>query len=984
MAERSPSAARADHAKHIALVCKYIRLQGPSFEPIAIERHARAAGFEFLLGPTDADARGDDAARDDARATYERARDEAIRAHEAARRRADAAIERGVKEEMTRGGARDGDAEAVVASFTGRGSDDGAEGMTIEDAMDAVVRAREIAERLFASAPTEGRDGETATRETETVVVDFEKNGETTTKNANDLVDGDDDDAMDFNALVEGFVREEEEADEDEDEDERRTAPAAGGATTTATAAEANEGARANQVEEAAPGAGDHVEEPALDLTMMFPSSKRKPMGDLAGFDQVMKVKKPRQKRKPKPKYDPTPSLLDDDLVAIAPAVKDVVDDFIAEDDYDNIEVPQDVGEVEEDDEIAETDVEEDSPQVTEVRAEFLFPSSVPKKKTIEKEEETFGAAEEEVTQTQRATNEETEAVAPTEDVAMTNEEDNEEVTQPEVEVKHASTDDETSIAHWNSESNSPGDAVDMPAPVPAPATSTHAALPGKVLEKIAPTTIPNDPACLSAEATLGKQTLTCSYCHTYEAVKSVGFYAHERACKKRLEKEKNTLTCPHCQVYASAKGAGFAAHERACKRKHEQGTFSPVVVQPVQVTEKVLKRCVFCNVYEYEGFGGAGYAAHKRACQKKHEMDVKTITCFYCGIFTGAPGDGFAAHERACKKKRESAQLPTSTSLPSSPPAPRTQPPPSSTPAKEPITCSYCRTFTGAPGAGFAAHERACKKKRESAQLPTSTSLPSSPPAPRTQPPPSSTPAKEPITCSYCRTFTGAPGAGFAAHERACKKKRDMDAKMLTCSFCQVYKSMKGAGFAAHERACKKKCEGAQLPTSTLLPSSPPPPKPEMVESNPDPVVDSNVRAALLQKQSAPESGPDLASAVSPAECSKNTMPSKAKLPKVAADTLLAQRVLHFIKTTLSVQDLTKSQLRTIVRKSMVKVMTVIPRKFDQNTEQGTSAFLTDSRKQKINALLDQYVARLKAKANSKNSTPMTATPTTPTTPTV
>ena len=154
MAERSPSAARADHAKHIALVCKYIRLQGPSFEPIAIERHARAAGFEFLLNPTDADARGDDAARDDARATYERARDEAIRAHEAARRRADAAIERGVKEEMTRGGARDGDAEAVVASFTGRGSDDGAEGMTIEDAMDAVVRAREIAERLFASAPT--------------------------------------------------------------------------------------------------------------------------------------------------------------------------------------------------------------------------------------------------------------------------------------------------------------------------------------------------------------------------------------------------------------------------------------------------------------------------------------------------------------------------------------------------------------------------------------------------------------------------------------------------------------------------------------------------------------------------------------------------------------------------------------------------------------------------------------------------------------
>ena len=209
----------------------------------------------------------------------------------------------------------------------------------------------------------------------------------------------------------------------------------------------------------------------------------------------------------------------------------------------------------------------------------------------------------------------------------------------------------------------------------------------------------------------------------------------------------------------------------------------------------------------------------------------------------------------------------------------------------------------------------------------------------------------------------------------------------MLTCSHCRVYKSMKGAGFAAHERACKKKREGAQLPTSTLVPlSSTPAKEPEVVESNPDAVVDSgpDLSAALLQKQNAPESIAVLASAMSPAECSKNAMPSKAKLPKVAADTLLAQRVLHFIKTTLSVQDLTKSQLRTIVRKSMVKVMTVIPRKFDQNTEQGTSAFLTDSRKQKINALLDQYVARLKAKANSKNSTPMTATPTTPTTPTV
>ena len=850
MAERSPRAARDDRARHIALVCKYIARQGPSFEPIAIERHARAPGFEFL-NPTPDATRGDgDDARDDddARATYEKARDEAIREYDARRRRTDAAIERGVREEMTREGQRDGDAEAVVATFTGRGSDDGACGMTIEDAMDAVVRAREIAERLFASGPAEtgatGRDGETATRETETVVVDFERDGETTTKRVSGFVDGDDDDAMDFNALVEGFVREEEEADEDEDEDEPRTAAETGVATTTATAAAAKEGARANQVEEAAPGAGDRVEEPAFDLTMMFPSSKRKPMGDLAGFDQVMKVKKPRQKRKPKPKYDPTPSLLDDDLVAIAPAVKDVVDDFIAEDDYDNIEAPQDAGEVEEDDEIAETDVE-DSPQVTEVRAEFLFPSSVPKKKTSEKEEETLRAAEEEVTQTQRATNEETEAVAPTEDVAMKDGEDDEEVAQPEVEGIHASTDDETSIAHWNSESNSPGDAVDMPAlvPAPAPAPAPHAALPGKLLEKIARTTIPNDPVCLSAEATLGKQTLTCSYCHTYQAVKSVGFYAHERACKKRLEKEKNTLTCPHCQVYTSAKGAGFAAHERVCKRKHEQGTFSPVVVQPVQNTErgtsakleqvrrekiqaqtqqvqhvaaKEVLKCSFCDVFE--AVKGAGFAAHERACKKKHEMDAKMLTCSHCRVYKSMKGAGFAAHERACKKKREGAQLPTSTLVPSSPPAaPRTQLPLSSTPAKEPLTCSHCGTFKGAPGAGFAAHERACKKKREGAQLPTSTLVPSSPPAPRTQLPLSSTPAKEPLTCSHCGTFKGAPGAGFAAHERACKKKHEMDAKMLTCSHCRVYKSMKGAGFAAHERACKKKREGAQLPTSTL-----------------------------------------------------------------------------------------------------------------------------------------------------------------------
>ena len=267
-------------------------------------------------------------------------------------------------------------------------------------------------------------------------------------------------------------------------------------------------------------------------------------------------------------------------------------------------------------------------------------------------------------------------------------------------------------------------------------------------------------------------------------------------------------------RTFTGAPGAGFAAHERACKKKRESAQLptstslpsSPPAPRtqppPSSTPAKEPITCSHCGTFT--GAPGAGFAAHERACKKKREALVATSTLvdrraqrprrsrhvLALRNFQGAPGAGFAAHERACKKKRESAQLPTSTSLPSSPPAPRTQPPPSSTPAKEPITCSYCRTFTGAPGAGFAAHERACKKKREGAQLPTSTSLPSSPPAPRTQPPPSSTPAKEPITCSYCGTFTGAPGAGFAAHERACKKKR----------------------------------ESAQLPTSTLVPLSSPP----------------------------------------------------------------------------------------------------------------------------------------------------------------
>lgn len=101
-----------------------------------------------------------------------------------------------------------------------------------------------------------------------------------------------------------------------------------------------------------------------------------------------------------------------------------------------------------------------------------------------------------------------------------------------------------------------------------------------------------------------------------------------------------------------------------------------------------------------------------------------------------------------------------------------------------------------------------------------------------------------------------------------------------------------------------------------------------------------------------------------------------KPKPPKVVAETLLARRVLQLIKSTLNVADLTKGQFKIILRKSMHKITTTVPKKFDQNTEEGTTSFLSDSRKQKINRLLDEYVKRVKLRAASKNSTPTTPSP--------
>ena len=106
----------------------------------------------------------------------------------------------------------------------------------------------------------------------------------------------------------------------------------------------------------------------AIDLATLFPSSTRRPMGTLGGFEEVMRVRKKRAKRAPKPRYDPTPKLVDDDLVAL-PAIDAV--GVAEEDDYDDLSAEaaaeaEAEAEAEAKEDIEETDAD-DSPQITEV-----------------------------------------------------------------------------------------------------------------------------------------------------------------------------------------------------------------------------------------------------------------------------------------------------------------------------------------------------------------------------------------------------------------------------------------------------------------------------------------------------------------------------------------------------------------------------------------------------------------------------------------
>jgi len=659
-------------ARHVRLVCKYIARQGAAFEETAIARHARADGFAFL---NDVDAEGDarDGARDGGararhREMYVRERDAAIETYERARRAA---------EEKER--AREGEGER--RRDDGDDDDDARDG----EALASVMRAREIAERLFASAPME--------REPGTIVIDFERGGEetlrgdaveaaTTTGKATAPVAatvelGEEDELVDddFKALVDEFVVDDEDENEDEDAPGTRVAEAEAeaNAETTATDAEPPEkkddSGDADGVED-----GSNEEQPEMDLTMMFPSSKRRPVGDLGGFEQVMRVKKKRGPRKSKPKYEPTPSLLDDDLVALPVAP------LVGDDDHDDDD--------EEDDDIAETDVE-DSPQVTEVPLEFLFPSSKPKRVLPEKKNDD---EEDEVTQPEPVLADEvTEVIAHTEDVTDTDADEGEEVTQ-QTPVK------ESEANPWDSITRAAVECNDAIARESSPEAAVFA-LPGRPVKLTQP-----EPDSDGEETEVEQAEQT----------------------EEEEEKEEEVFMLPG---------------------------------KPVRMREVVTR---------YE------------------------------------PASDSTEREDA-----------------------------------EPMFC-----------------------------------LPGKPVKPREEKNPSGSDVSSSLT-------------------------------------------VKGK----------------------------------------DSVVD---KTDLICNVESPAGGTR----------------QKPKPPKVVAETLLARRVLQLIKSTLNVADLTKGQFKIILRKSMHKITTTVPKKFDQNTEEGTTSFLSDSRKQKINRLLDEYVKRVKLRAASKNSTPTTPSP--------
>jgi len=656
-------------ARHVRLVCKYIARQGAAFEETAIARHARADGFAFLNDVAD-DARDggarDGGARARHREMYVRERDAAIETYERARRAAE-------EKERTREGEGERDRD------DGYADDDARDG----EALASVMRAREIAERLFAGAPME--------REPGTIVIDFERGvaetrggdaveaatttGKATAPATATVELGEEDELVDddFKALVNEFVVDDEDENEDEDAPGARVteAEANANAETTATDAEPPEkeddSGHVDGVED-----GSNEEEPEMDLTMMFPSSKRRPVGDLGGFEQVMRVKKKRGPRKPKPKYEPTPSLLDDDLVALP--VAPLVDD----DDHDNDE---------EDDDVAETDVE-DSPQVTEVPLEFLFPSSKPKRALPEKKKN--DDEDDDVTQREPVLAVEvTEVIAHTEDVADTDADEGEVMQQTPIKESEANPWD--SITRAAVECN---DAVVRESPPEAAVF----ALPGRAVKLTEP-----EPESDGEETEVEEAEQT----------------------EEEEEREDEVFMLPG---------------------------------KPVRIREVVTR---------------------------------------------DEPASDSTEREDA-----------------------------------EPMFC-----------------------------------LPGKPVKPREEKNPSGSDVSSSLTV---------------------KGKDSVD---KTNSICNVE---------------------------------------------------------------------------SPAGGTRQ----KPKPPKVVAETLLARRVLQLIKSTLNVADLTKGQFKIILRKSMHKITTTVPKKFDQNTEEGTTSFLSDSRKQKINRLLDEYVKRVKLRAASKNSTPTTPSP--------
>ena len=167
-----------------------------------------------------------------------------------------------------------------------------------------------------------------------------------------------------------------------------------------------------------------------------------------------------------------------------------------------------------------------------------------------------------------------------------------------------------------------------------------------------------------------------------------------------------------------------------------------------------------------------------------------------------------------------------------------------------------------------------------------------------------------------------------------------------------------------------KNQTKGKQAPIAK------PPPVEEKERDASEERNSTPVPAAEPEVQPVASTSPKLVD--SPADCANDGLPtsktkSQKKLPpKIVADTVLAQRVMTFIKSTLQTQELTKPQYKMILRKSMHKVITTVPEKFNQNTEEGTSSFLTDSRKRKINTLLDAYIVRVRARAGGpKGSTP-------------